>query len=217
MPISLGAFSAATAGRRKRFFVPSQDYQVILPSLPTERIVLKMILVHAEVSATPYRFEAPVGLQGFYQNQPYKRLGAAHDGEGASANCPATDRHLMTPFHQLRKPTFSLCSLASINAFLKTPEAICLFGQANTGKSRVRPVLDENPQLLQQRREACQSCLSECQHIESIKTKRPCYFRCTISNRNKKGAPIEYYRYDQDGTPCSIDDPFKKCKNGKCQ
>ncbi|XP_075531284.1 venom metalloproteinase antarease-like TserMP_B [Dermacentor variabilis] len=137
-------------------------------------------------------------------------LGASHDGEGASANCPARYRHLMTAFHARRKSTYSGCSLASINRFLKKPEAICLFGQS-------RSALDENPQLKQQRSEACQGCLSECQYIESIATKKPCYFRCTISNRNKKGAKIDYYQYDKDGTPCSNDDPFKKCKNGQCK
>ncbi|XP_075529986.1 A disintegrin and metalloproteinase with thrombospondin motifs like [Dermacentor variabilis] len=130
-------------------------------------------------------------------------LGAAEDGEGANANCPLSDRHIMTPLHPNSKLTYSRCSLASINAFLRKPEAICLFG-------RSRSALDENPLLMQQRREACQSCLSQCQYIESIATKKPCYFRCTISNKNKEGAKIEYYQYDRDGTPCSNTDPYKE-------
>ncbi|XP_049272495.1 uncharacterized protein LOC125758858 [Rhipicephalus sanguineus] len=52
-----GAVSAAPAGRGNRPFDAVEDYQVILPNLPTGKIVLNTVFMHADVSARPYRVE----------------------------------------------------------------------------------------------------------------------------------------------------------------
>ncbi|XP_037562008.1 uncharacterized protein LOC119441460 [Dermacentor silvarum] len=64
---SNGAVSAAQLGRGNRFTGSSdQDYEFILPRLPTGRIVLNTLFLHADVRARPHKVEdfrdALVGL-----------------------------------------------------------------------------------------------------------------------------------------------------------
>lgn len=55
---SVGAASAAHAGRGNRSFSSAdQDYQVILPQLPTGQVVNNTIFLHADLRARPYRVE----------------------------------------------------------------------------------------------------------------------------------------------------------------
>ncbi|XP_049518168.1 uncharacterized protein LOC125943287 [Dermacentor silvarum] len=55
---SIGAASAAQQGRGTRNFGSEDpDYQVLLPQLPTGRIVLNTLFLHADVRARPYRVE----------------------------------------------------------------------------------------------------------------------------------------------------------------
>ncbi|XP_049520649.1 uncharacterized protein LOC125944323 [Dermacentor silvarum] len=55
---SIGAASAAQQGRGIRNFGSEDpDYQVLLPQLPTGRIVLNTLFLHADVRARPYRVE----------------------------------------------------------------------------------------------------------------------------------------------------------------
>ncbi|XP_049511199.1 uncharacterized protein LOC125939802 [Dermacentor silvarum] len=55
---SIGAASAAQQGRGNRNFGSEDpDYQVLLPQLPTGRIVLNTLFLHADVRARPYRVE----------------------------------------------------------------------------------------------------------------------------------------------------------------
>ncbi|CAN7978742.1 unnamed protein product [Ixodes persulcatus] len=53
---SAGAVSAAHAGRGDRMTV-SNDYQVILPTLPTGSAVLNTVFLHGDVKARPYSME----------------------------------------------------------------------------------------------------------------------------------------------------------------
>ncbi|XP_049271436.1 uncharacterized protein LOC125758378 [Rhipicephalus sanguineus] len=52
-----GAAIAATPGRGNRFSETDNEYQVVLPSLPTGRLVLNTVFLHADVSARPYKVE----------------------------------------------------------------------------------------------------------------------------------------------------------------
>ncbi|XP_049267547.1 uncharacterized protein LOC125756684 [Rhipicephalus sanguineus] len=52
-----GAAIAATPGRGNRFSATDNEYQVVLPSLPTGRLVLNTVFLHADVSARPYKVE----------------------------------------------------------------------------------------------------------------------------------------------------------------
>ncbi|XP_075543953.1 uncharacterized protein LOC142578456 [Dermacentor variabilis] len=55
---SVGAASAAQQGRGTRSFASEDpEYQVLLPQLPTGRIVLNTVFLHADVRARPYRVE----------------------------------------------------------------------------------------------------------------------------------------------------------------
>ncbi|XP_065310979.2 uncharacterized protein [Dermacentor albipictus] len=55
---SVGAASAAQQGRGTRIFASEDpEYQVLLPQLPTGRIVLNTVFLHADVRARPYRVE----------------------------------------------------------------------------------------------------------------------------------------------------------------
>ncbi|XP_065281941.1 uncharacterized protein [Dermacentor albipictus] len=55
---SNGTVSAAQLGRGNRFAGSSdQDYEVILPRLPTGRIVANTLFLHADVRARPYKVE----------------------------------------------------------------------------------------------------------------------------------------------------------------
>lgn len=55
---SLGAAFAAQSGRGNRIEVNGDDeYQVILPQLPTGRIVLNTVFLHGDVKARPFRVE----------------------------------------------------------------------------------------------------------------------------------------------------------------
>nr|XP_037291102.1 uncharacterized protein LOC119186796 [Rhipicephalus microplus] len=53
-----GAVSAARPGRGDRVFAPSaDDYQVILPNLPSGRIAANTVFMHGDPRARPYRVE----------------------------------------------------------------------------------------------------------------------------------------------------------------
>ncbi|XP_075530107.1 uncharacterized protein LOC142563437 [Dermacentor variabilis] len=55
---SVGAASAAQQGRGTRSFASEDpEYQDLLPQLPTGRIVLNTVFLHADVRARPYRVE----------------------------------------------------------------------------------------------------------------------------------------------------------------
>ncbi|XP_037564320.1 uncharacterized protein LOC119443544 [Dermacentor silvarum] len=55
---SAGAVSAAQVGRGNRFFADdTQDYQVVLPSLPTGTSVANTVFLHGDLKARPYRVE----------------------------------------------------------------------------------------------------------------------------------------------------------------
>ncbi|XP_077507283.1 uncharacterized protein LOC144116391 [Amblyomma americanum] len=54
---SVGAATAAMSRRGNRFFETDNEYEVILPSLPTGRIVFNTVFLHADVRARPYRVE----------------------------------------------------------------------------------------------------------------------------------------------------------------
>ncbi|KAM7314828.1 uncharacterized protein ISCGN_004612 [Ixodes scapularis] len=54
---SRGAVSAALAGRGNRAEDNTQDYNVILPPLPTGSVVLNTVFLHADVKGRPYRVE----------------------------------------------------------------------------------------------------------------------------------------------------------------
>ncbi|XP_077491799.1 uncharacterized protein LOC144102390 [Amblyomma americanum] len=55
---SVGAVSAAQSGRGNRFFAATaDDYQVILPNLPSGRIVANTVFMHGDPRARPYRVE----------------------------------------------------------------------------------------------------------------------------------------------------------------
>ncbi|XP_075732965.1 uncharacterized protein LOC142775452 [Rhipicephalus microplus] len=55
---SVGAVSAAVSGRGTRVIAASDnEYHVVLPSLPSGRLVLNTVFVHADVRARPYRVE----------------------------------------------------------------------------------------------------------------------------------------------------------------
>ncbi|XP_077512789.1 uncharacterized protein LOC144123958 [Amblyomma americanum] len=55
---SVGAVSAAQSGRGNRFFAATaEDYQVILPNLPSGRIVANTVFMHGDPRARPYRVE----------------------------------------------------------------------------------------------------------------------------------------------------------------
>ncbi|XP_077509115.1 uncharacterized protein LOC144120525 [Amblyomma americanum] len=54
---SVGAATAAMSGRGNRFFETDNEYEVILPSLPTGRIVFNTVFLHADVRARPYGVE----------------------------------------------------------------------------------------------------------------------------------------------------------------
>ncbi|XP_072143642.1 uncharacterized protein [Dermacentor andersoni] len=54
---SVGAASAASSGRGNRAMEMENDYQVVLPSLPTGRLVLNTVFLHADIRARPYRVE----------------------------------------------------------------------------------------------------------------------------------------------------------------
>ncbi|XP_077491857.1 uncharacterized protein LOC144102466 [Amblyomma americanum] len=45
------------SGRGNRAFASDEEYQVILPTLPTGRVVLNTVFLHADVRARPYRVE----------------------------------------------------------------------------------------------------------------------------------------------------------------
>ncbi|XP_075529931.1 venom metalloproteinase antarease-like TfasMP_A [Dermacentor variabilis] len=95
-------------------------------------------------------------------------LGSAHDGEGASKGCPASERHLMNPYNTERTATYSRCSLRAINKFLKKPQAICLFGHVDFNFPELTTRLENNPQLRYQRIQACEKRMSKGQEISSI-------------------------------------------------
>lgn len=52
-----GAAIAAQAGRGNRIQAADEDYQIILPQLPTGRIAVNTIFFHGDVKARPYRVE----------------------------------------------------------------------------------------------------------------------------------------------------------------
>ncbi|XP_049275734.1 uncharacterized protein LOC125760101 [Rhipicephalus sanguineus] len=52
-----GAAIAAKLGRGNRLSAMENEYQVVLPSLPTGRFILNTVFLHADVSARPYRVE----------------------------------------------------------------------------------------------------------------------------------------------------------------
>ncbi|XP_077496351.1 uncharacterized protein LOC144107219 [Amblyomma americanum] len=54
---SVGASTAAMSGRGNRDFASSNDYQVVLPSLPTGRFLLNTVFLHGDISVRPYRVE----------------------------------------------------------------------------------------------------------------------------------------------------------------
>ncbi|XP_077483530.1 uncharacterized protein LOC144093728 [Amblyomma americanum] len=55
---SVGAVSAAQSGRGNRFFeATADDYQVILPNLPSGHIVPNTVFMHGDPRARPYRVE----------------------------------------------------------------------------------------------------------------------------------------------------------------
>ncbi|XP_077523570.1 uncharacterized protein LOC144134536 [Amblyomma americanum] len=55
---SVGAVSVAQSGRGNRFFAATaDDYQVILPNLPSGRIVANTVFMHGDPRARPYRVE----------------------------------------------------------------------------------------------------------------------------------------------------------------
>lgn len=55
---SVGAVSAACESRGNRSFASAdQDYQVVLPQLPTGQVVTNTIFLHADLRARPYRVE----------------------------------------------------------------------------------------------------------------------------------------------------------------
>ncbi|XP_077523569.1 uncharacterized protein LOC144134535 [Amblyomma americanum] len=54
---SVGAATAVMSGRGNRAFASDEEYQVILPTLPTGRVVLNTVFLHADVRARPYRVE----------------------------------------------------------------------------------------------------------------------------------------------------------------
>ncbi|XP_072141228.1 venom metalloproteinase antarease-like TpachMP_B [Dermacentor andersoni] len=135
-------------------------------------------------------------------------LGSAHDGQEASSGCPESGRHLMNPYFEERGETYSSCSKASINAFLNTPQAICLFGEADIKQPQFGTRLENNPQLWNLRSEACQKHMSDGQSISRIETKRPCYFLCSVSYNETKSVGVGYYLHDRDHTPCNNENPF---------
>lgn len=54
---SVGAASAAPQGRGNRITASDNEYQVVLPSLPTGRFVLNTVFLHCDIRAGPYRVE----------------------------------------------------------------------------------------------------------------------------------------------------------------
>nr|XP_050031261.1 uncharacterized protein LOC126527469 [Dermacentor andersoni] len=54
---SVGAASAAQTGRGTRISASDDEYQVVLPSLPTGRFVLNTVFLHCDIRARPYRVE----------------------------------------------------------------------------------------------------------------------------------------------------------------
>ncbi|XP_075529933.1 venom metalloproteinase antarease-like TfasMP_A [Dermacentor variabilis] len=98
-------------------------------------------------------------------------LGSPHDEEETSKGCPESDRHLMNPYRELREGTYSLCSLKAINTFLKTPQAICLFGEVNIKLFQCSTSLENNPQLRYQRMEECGKRMREEQVISRIEVR----------------------------------------------
>ncbi|XP_077552469.1 uncharacterized protein LOC144166893 [Haemaphysalis longicornis] len=54
---SNGAFSASPSGRGNRFEDDSQDYAIVLPSLPTGPVVLNTVFFHADMRGRPYHVE----------------------------------------------------------------------------------------------------------------------------------------------------------------
>ncbi|XP_049516329.1 uncharacterized protein LOC125942216, partial [Dermacentor silvarum] len=54
---SVGAASAAQSGRGNRSVVADNEYEVVLPSLPTGRFVVNTFFLHCDIRARPYRVE----------------------------------------------------------------------------------------------------------------------------------------------------------------
>ncbi|XP_075543962.1 uncharacterized protein LOC142578464 [Dermacentor variabilis] len=54
---SVGAATAAMPGRGNRAIASDNEYQVVLPTLPTGRLVLNTVFLHGDISARPYRAE----------------------------------------------------------------------------------------------------------------------------------------------------------------
>nr|XP_054918293.1 zinc metalloproteinase-disintegrin-like brevilysin H2b [Dermacentor andersoni] len=144
-------------------------------------------------------------------------LGSAHDGKEASKGCPEKDRHLMNPYHEVRKETYSDCSRKSINKFLKNAKALCLFGDVDISQPELGTRLENNLQLKHLRSEACQNLMSDGQSILRIETEAPCQFSCTVRYNETNTGKLADYLLDKDDTPCNNKNPFQKCKKGKCQ
>ncbi|XP_075529932.1 uncharacterized protein LOC142563264 [Dermacentor variabilis] len=136
-------------------------------------------------------------------------LGSPHDGAETSLGCPESDRHLMNPYHQEKRETYSRCSLSAINKFLHKPQAICLFGEVDITKPELGTKLENNPQLRHQRERACEKRISKGQVISHIEGTTPCKFHCSVNNDETKSVEDVFLMTDEDNTPCNNVNSFQ--------
>ncbi|XP_075530539.1 venom metalloproteinase antarease-like TserMP_B isoform X2 [Dermacentor variabilis] len=132
-------------------------------------------------------------------------LGAVHDGQPKAASCTETHYIMNTEFTKNTMLTYSPCTITAINAFLRSPNARCLF----TDKYVQYPT--DDPELVKQRTEKCSKFLPASETLLGVEPFGRCAFICVVE-------PTSSFRLlEKNGKPCDKADSSLKCQWGYCR
>ncbi|XP_049511746.1 uncharacterized protein LOC125940106 [Dermacentor silvarum] len=101
--------------------------------------------------------------------------------------------------------TYSPCTVATVNAFLRKPNARCLF----TDEYVQYPTNDT--ELEKQRTDKCKRYLPRNEAILGVEPFGLCAFICV------SGPKSSFRLLEPNGTPCDKTDSSKKCQQGYCR